>query len=98
MSTNSPRIGTGAAATTSLGAVGGPRGVAAGGLRLIIELLTQYDGSKLKQLESDLKTLQQQDAADATREIQLQQRVANATAKINQINNITQAKFTRQQR
>jgi hypothetical protein len=42
---------------TGLGAVGGPQGVAAGGLRIILEFLTQYDPAAVKQLEADLATL-----------------------------------------
>lgn len=36
-----------------LGAVGGPRGVGAGTLRVLVEFLTQYDSAALKQLEAD---------------------------------------------
>lgn len=42
---------------TGLGAVGGPQGVAAGGLRVILEFLTQYDPKAVKQLEADLAQL-----------------------------------------
>lgn len=43
---------------SGLGAVGGPRGVGAGALRIIVEFLTQYDAEAVKKLESDLNKLQ----------------------------------------
>ena len=50
-----PRIGQGAPALTSLGAVGGPRGVSAGALRIFVEFLTTYDPAAMSQLERDLR-------------------------------------------
>ena len=50
-----PRTTTG---LTGLGAVGGPTGVGAGALRVIVEFLTQYDAEKVKQLEADLKRIE----------------------------------------
>lgn len=49
-----PRTTTG---LTGLGAVGGPTGVGAGALRVVVEFLTQYDADRVKQLEDDLKRL-----------------------------------------
>lgn len=43
--------------TTSLGAVGGARGTAAGAIRILVEFLTQYDSAAVKQLETDLRDL-----------------------------------------
>lgn len=42
---------------TGLGAVGGPRGVGAGALRVLVEFLTTYDSEALGRLESDLANL-----------------------------------------
>lgn len=49
--TGPPRTNTG---LTGLGAVGGPTGVGAGALRVIVEFLTQYDAKAVAQLEKDL--------------------------------------------
>lgn len=53
---------------SSLGAVGGARGTAAGALRILVEFITQYDSGAVKQLESDLASLsaQEQTAANKT--------------------------------
>lgn len=56
-----PRTGLG---TTSLGAVGGARGTAAGAIRILVEFLTQYDSAAVKQLETDLDALGKQQAAE----------------------------------
>lgn len=58
--------------TTSLGAVGGPRGTAAGALRILVEFLTQYDAKAVKQLEADLKSLGDQDAATSAKQLAAQ--------------------------
>jgi len=50
-------VGRSPLATSSLGAVGGARGTAAGGLRILIEFLTQYDSAAVKALEKDLTEL-----------------------------------------
>lgn len=42
---------------TSLGAVGGARGTAAGALRILVEFITQYDPKAVKQLEADIAAL-----------------------------------------
>lgn len=74
---------------TGLGAVGGPQGVAAGGLRVILEFLTQYDPAAVKQLESDLAQLNtdlanynSQAARRAQEGIRLQDRIAKAEHRI----------------
>lgn len=43
---------------SGLGAVGGARGVGAGALRVIVEFVTQYDAEKVKELEAQLKKLE----------------------------------------
>lgn len=74
---------------TGLGAVGGPQGVAAGSLRVILEFLTQYDPSAVKQMEADLAQLNsdlanfnQQAAARAASNERLQKRISTAEQKI----------------
>lgn len=51
---SNPRLAQSGVALTSLGAVGGARGTAAGALRVFVEFLTTYDRKALSQLESDL--------------------------------------------
>lgn len=57
------RLPSSSQALSSLGAVGGARGTAAGALRIIVEFLTQYDSKAVKQLETDLKDLANADDA-----------------------------------
>ena len=42
---------------TSLGAVGGPTGTAAGTLRVLVDFVANYDGERAKELEEELKRL-----------------------------------------
>jgi hypothetical protein len=66
--TGPPRTNTG---LTGLGAVGGPRGVGAGALRVLVEFISTYDSKALETLEKQLagldkdqsKVLQSQQAA-----------------------------------
>jgi len=74
---------------TGLGAVGGPQGVAAGSLRVILEFLTQYDPSAVKQMETDLAKLNTDlakynadAAARANSNLNLQKRITTAEQKI----------------
>lgn len=83
-----PRPPRTAAANVSLGAVGGPRGIAAGGLRLLVEFISTYDGAAVKQLEQDLKSLEATQAANAKAE----ESRAKSLAKFNQ--RATQAQNT----
>lgn len=57
--------------TTSLGAVGGPKGIAAGSVRILLEFFTAYDAKAVKQVKADLESLAQQarklDAQEASR-------------------------------
>lgn len=55
----------------SLGGVGGPRGVGAGGLRYLIEFVTAYRRGDFKNLEADLAALKTQSIA-TQRDIQTQ--------------------------
>lgn len=51
---SNPKLAQSGVALTSLGAVGGARGTAAGGLRILVEFLTTYDPNAIKELEEDL--------------------------------------------
>lgn len=63
---NNPRIAQSGVALTSLGAVGGARGTAAGGLRVLVEFLTTYDKGNIDQLKDDIRQLEHnQTIADA---------------------------------
>lgn len=68
---SNPKLPQSTAGITSLGAVGGARGTAAGGLRIFVEFFTTYDPKAVKQLESDIarldKTAGQQAGKDDTR-------------------------------
>lgn len=55
---DNPKLPQSTAGITSLGAVGGARGTAAGGLRILVEFLTTYDPSAVKTLQADLATVE----------------------------------------
>lgn len=59
----------GSAANSSLGAVGGARGTAAGAIRILVEFLTQYDSKAVKQLEADLASLEAGETSALSRQI-----------------------------
>lgn len=98
MTRANPRIGQGRPALTSLGAVGGPRGVAAGALRILVEFITNYDKENLNQLQSDLNNLNHQQANSAIAEEKRQQRLGRVTADLAEIQRLTVAKLGTQQR
>lgn len=83
--TGPPRTSTG---LTGLGAVGGPTGVGAGALRVIVEFLTQYDSKELKRLESELDKLQRREDRNNTRAATFRRQEANAQGAINRIQNL----------
>lgn len=84
--------------TTGLGAVGGPRGVAAGGLRIILEFLTQYDAKAVKQVKADISSLAAQAKALDAQELSRTRSLSAVQTKISQAQAIVQAKLTRDQR
>lgn len=61
---------------TSLGAVGGARGTAAGAIRILVEFLTQYDSKAVQQLEADLAALGATDANIAKQQLSAQRAAA----------------------
>lgn len=85
--TGPPRTSTG---LTGLGAVGGPTGVGAGALRVIVEFLTQYDSKELKQLEGELARLQKVEDRHNTRTAALQKQEAQSQGAITRLRNIQQ--------
>lgn len=88
-----PRIGQSSGALSSLGAVGGPRGTAAGALRVLVEFLTQYDPSAVKALESDLTSLTALESQLGNREVAIADRVSRQKIKISQAEALIKAKF-----
>lgn len=56
-SRGNPKIAASPVALTSLGAVGGARGTAAGALRIFVEFLTTYDRAAITELEGDLRNV-----------------------------------------
>ena len=81
---------------TGLGAVGGPRGVGAGALRVLVEFLTTYDAEALGQLEADLQAIDKTEAGlNRTRQQAVRQRAA-AQGVITRIGNL-EASLTRGQ-
>lgn len=92
-----PRIGQSTSALSSLGAVGGPRGTAAGALRVIVEFLTQYDPKAVKQLESDLQGLTQLEEQLGNQQISIADRVSKQRTKIAEAEALQTAKFTDRQ-
>lgn len=94
MTRSNPRLGQSSSALTSLGAVGGARGTAAGALRVIVEFLTQYDPKAIKTLESDLTGLNQLEQQLGNQQISLAARVSQQRLKIQQAEALQNAKFT----
>lgn len=82
---NNPRLAQSGVALTSLGAVGGARGVSAGGLRVLIEFVTQYSGGQLKALENDLKRIERSQRAAENRTKARQRQIAKVESDLGQI-------------
>lgn len=92
-----PRLGQSSSALSSLGAVGGPRGTAAGALRVIVEFLTQYDPKAIKQLEGDLQGLSQVEEELGNKQISLADKIAAQRKKIAEGEALAAAKITDRQ-
>jgi len=78
-------VGRSPLATSSLGAVGGARGTAAGGLRILIEFLTQYDSGAVKQLQADLDSLDKQSDRIGAKQAAAAKAVETSERKANQL-------------
>lgn len=89
MSLGAPRTSLG---TTSLGAVGGAQGTAAGILRVAVEFLTQYDPKAVQQLEADLAELQKLENKFANEQIKQQEIAEKRQTKIVQAEAIIRAR------
>lgn len=95
--TGPPRTNSG---LTGLGAVGGPTGVGAGALRVIVEFLTQYDSKELKKLETELNRLQGIEEKHNNRMTALRKedaRSQGALTRLQNIQNRAATSFTRAQ-
>lgn len=89
-----PRLGQSRSSLTSLGAVGGPRGTAAGALRVLIEFLTEYDPTAIKNLEADLQSLTQLEEQLGLEQIKIADKVAKVRTQIAQREALQRAKIT----
>lgn len=89
-----PRLAQSGVALSSLGAVGGARGTAAGGLRILVEFFTQYDPAAVGQLEQDLQKLEAQEAKQNAKALSLEQQASNRRIKIAQAEAVIRAKIT----
>jgi hypothetical protein len=84
--------------TTGLGAVGGPRGVAAGGLRILIEFLTTYNPGAIKQVQADLAKLDRVQAQQAGKDQARIQRLQGVQTQLVQNQAVVRSKFTADER
>lgn len=91
--TSNPRIAGGNAGITSLGAVGGPRGGAAAGARIIVDFITNYDASAVKQLQADLASFTNTIATEEARRTRIVQRNINARGRYERGEAIARAKI-----
>lgn len=94
---SNPRLAQSGVALTSLGAVGGARGVSAGGLRVLVEFITSYSSGALEKMEKDLRNLEQFQQVSHTREKQRVGKIMQAQQSLNEIK-IIEKKLTRDQR
>lgn len=90
---NVPRLGQTSPALTSLGAVGGARGVSAGALRIFVEFLTTYDRSAIQQLESDLANTDHAANNSAIAERKRLTRLHSIRTRLNDIERVTTGKL-----
>jgi len=93
-----PRIGQGAPALTSLGAVGGPRGVGAGALRILVEFVSTYSAEAAKKLESDLARIDKAQAISDAAQTRRLQRIAQVRGRLAQSDAVIRGKLNTAQR
>ena len=95
---SNPRIGQSTSALTSLGAVGGPRGVGAGALRILVEFVSTYSKEAADQLQKDLASIERaQNISDAAQTRRLQ-KLAQVRGRIAQSDALIRGKLNTQQR
>lgn len=90
---SNPRIGTSSMALTGQGAVGGPRGVAAAGARILVEFATTYDATAVKQLQSDLAQFTNVIATEEARRTRIVQQNINARDRVKRASTLLDAKI-----
>jgi hypothetical protein len=90
---SNPRISGSSAGLTSLGAVGGPRGTAAAGARILVEFVTTYDAGAVKQLQADLAQFTNVIATEEAKRTRIVQQNINARNRFERGNIIASAKI-----
>lgn len=90
---STPRLGQTSPALTSLGAVGGARGVSAGALRIFVEFLTSYDRGAIKQLESDLANVDHASNNSSIAEDKRLHRLAQVRSSLAEADRVTRSKL-----
>lgn len=91
-------IGRSPFATSSLGAVGGARGTAAGALRIIMEFITQYDPKAIAAARADLKKIEAEGIALNKRAASRQKSATTLATRLASTEAIVAAKFSKEQR
>lgn len=92
-SRNNPRIAASPVALTSLGAVGGARGTAAGALRVLVEFLTQYDRRGVAELENDLRQVDHAQNNSAIAEEKRQRRLTQVRNSLAEAERVVRGKL-----
>lgn len=95
---NNPRLAQTPIALTSLGAVGGKRGTAAGALRILVEFATTYNKGAVDELENDLRQIEARQATSSRAELARNARAAKAQTQLAQIAAISRGKLDTAQR
>jgi hypothetical protein len=95
---SNPRLASSGTALTSLGAVGGPRGVAAGSLRILVEFLSTYNKGNVDQLQGDIAKLEQAQQVSAAAEEKRQTKISQIKAALAEGDRVRQAKLNTQLR
>lgn len=93
-----PRISASPVALTSLGAVGGARGTAAGGLRVLVEFLSVYDKTATEAVAHDLEELEKTAARAHGNDVRRAQALGRVRASLNEIERISRGKLDTKQR
>lgn len=85
-------------ALTSLGAVGGARGTAAGALRIFVEFLTTYDKKAIGQLETDLRNIDHAQNTSARAEEKRQRKLHQVQSSLTESERVVKSKLNTQLR
>lgn len=95
---SNPRIAASPVALTSLGAVGGARGTAAGALRIFVEFLTQYDRKEVETLENDLRQIDHAQNNSVIAEEKRQRRLTSVRNSLAEAERVVRGKLNTQLR